>query len=263
MVQNLAVKVTTYNAASVRARMPRLLEWIDTNEPDILAIQETKVENHVFPESEFRDRGYEIAVNGQKSWNGVCILSKRPLTNVRIGFDDPFLPNDARVISADVDGIEIVNTYVPNGNTVGSEKWSYKLAWLDHFRTFLDDRYSASQPLIWLGDINIAPKPIDVYDSAKVLNGVGHHPDEFSRLDRIVDFGLTELYRSFYPDVRQFTFWDFTLPKAVERGLGWRIDHIYTTADLTNRALDVSIDIEARLREKPSDHTFVTATFDL
>jgi exodeoxyribonuclease-3 len=257
------VKIATYNAASVRARLPRLIEWIDANEPDVLAIQETKVENHLFPREEFESRGYQLALNGQKSWNGVCLLSKRPLTNVRTHFDDPFMPQDARVISANVDGIEIVNTYVPNGNTVGSEKWTYKLAWLDHFSEFVRERYTADAPLLWLGDINIAPKANDVYDSQKVFRGVGHHPDEFARLDRILDFGLADLYRQFYPDVRQYTYWDFTVPNAVGRGQGWRIDHIYASEPIANLCSDVAIDVEARLKEKPSDHTFVLATFDL
>ena len=134
------VKICTYNAASVRARLPRLLEWLDQNEPDVVAIQETKVENDKFPVEEFEARGYELALNGQKSWNGVCFLSRLPIENVQIGFGDELMPQDARVISATISGIEIINTYVPNGNTVGSEKWEYKMAWLERFARLLRER---------------------------------------------------------------------------------------------------------------------------
>jgi len=257
------VKICTYNAASVRARLPRLLEWLDQNEPDVVAIQETKVENDKFPVEEFEARGYELALNGQKSWNGVCFLSRLPIENVQIGFGDELMPQDARVISATISGIEIINTYVPNGNTVGSDKWVYKMAWLERFARLLRERYSPLAPVIWLGDINIAPTGIDVYESERKLGMVGHHPDEFSRLDRIVDFGLTDTYRHLYPTEVEYTFWDFTVPRAVDRKLGWRIDHIYVTEQLVPLVKDVEIDVAARKLEKPSDHTFVTARLDL
>lgn len=257
------MKICTYNAASVRARLPRLVEWLDANEPDVVAIQETKVENDKFPVEEFEARGYELALNGQKSWNGVCLLSRLPIENVQIGFGDELMPQDARIISATISGIEIINTYVPNGNTVGSEKWEYKMAWLERFARLLRERYSPQAPVIWLGDINIAPTGIDVYESERKLGMVGHHPDEFSRLDRIVDFGLTDTYRHLYPSEVEYTFWDFTVPRAVDRKLGWRIDHIYVTEQLVPLVKDVEIDVAARKLEKPSDHTFVTARLDL
>ncbi len=255
--------ITTFNAAGLRARMPLVLDWLAENEPDVLVIQETKVEDDKFPMLDFDGLGYHVAINGQKSWNGVAIISREPINNVRRGFLDDFMPSDARIIAGEVNGVQIVNTYVPNGNTVGSEKFEYKLAWLDRFRRYLDENFRPDEPFVWLGDINVAPKPEDVYDSRRFYGGVGHHPDEFKRLDRIVEFGLTDLFRKHHQEPGQFTFWDFVLPNGVKRNLGWRIDHVYATQVMADLCTDCVIDRAAREAEKPSDHTFVTAHFDV
>lgn len=251
--------VASFNAASVRARLPILLNWLESRDPDVLAIQETKVEDDKFPIAEFEELGYFGYLHGQKSWNGVCLLSKRPMNNVRHGFPDPSMPVDARIIYGELDGVSIINTYVPNGNTVGSEKWEYKMLWLEKFAEFLRQNFDPQKPVVWLGDINIAPQPIDVYDSPKLLGGVGHHPDEFARLEQIRAFGLTDLFRHFEPDTQEYTFWDFTIPQAVARKKGWRIDHIYVTQALLGSAKRCWIDLEPRKWERPSDHTFVIA----
>lgn len=257
------MKVATYNAASVRARLPLIVEWLAEHEPDVLAIQETKVEDDKFPRAEFEDLGYEIALNGQKAWNGVATLSRRPIQNVRVGFMDELMPNDARILTVEIDGIQIINTYVPNGNTVGSDKFEYKLSWLERFRRYLLENFRPEEPLIWLGDINIAPKPEDVYDSKRFFGGVGHHPEEFRRLDAILEFGLTDLFRAWNQGPGHYTFWDFTNIRAVERNQGWRIDHIYATPPLAGLCNRCEIDRGARSLPKPSDHTFVVANFDL
>lgn len=257
------MKIATFNAASIRARLPLTLEWLAENEVDVLAVQETKVEDDKFPVADFEDLGYQVALHGQKSWNGVCLLSRSPMTNIRIGFEDDLMPTDARIISAEIDGIQVVNTYVPNGNTVGSEKWIYKMAWLERFARLLKERYRPDDPVIWLGDINVARHPIDVFDSAKVYGGVGHHPDEFSRLDAILDFGLADMFRKFNQEAGQFTFWDFVVPNGFKRNIGWRIDHIYAPPSLAERCEACWIDKDARTLERPSDHTFVVAEFDV
>ena len=257
------MKIATFNAASIRARLPILVEWLADVEPDILAIQETKVEDEKFPRTEFEELGYEVAIHGQKAWNGVAILSRTPIGSIRTGFGDELFPNDCRILTCQIDGVTIINTYVPNGNTVGSDKFTYKLSWLERFRTFLDQNFRPDDPLVWLGDINVAPKPEDVYDSKRMLGGVGHHPDEFSRLAKIVDFGLTDVFRKFEPEGGNYTFWDFQIPRSVERNLGWRIDHIYATAPLANLCTECTIDLDPRKWPRPSDHTFVVAEFDL
>ena len=257
------MKIATFNAASVRARLPILIEWLATTEPDVLVIQETKVEDDKFPRADFEDIGYEVAIHGQKAWNGVAVVSRTPITSIRTGFGDELFPNDCRILTCEVNGISIVNTYVPNGNTVGSEKFAYKLAWLERFRTYLDHNFRASDSVIWLGDINIAPDPIDVYDSKRMLGGVGHNPEEFSRLKTIVDFGLVDVFRMHETGPNHYTFWDFTLPRSVERNLGWRIDHIYATQSLAALCTSCEIDMGPRSWPKPSDHTFVIADFDV
>lgn len=257
------MKIATFNAASVRARLPVLVEWLATEEPDVLVIQETKVEDDKFPKADFEELGYEVAIHGQKAWNGVAIVSRTPISSVRTGFGDELFPSDCRIIACEINGISIVNTYVPNGNTVGSDKFIYKLAWLERFRTYLDQNYRPTDPLVWLGDINIAPEPQDVYDSKKMLGSVGHHPDEFVRLAKIVDFGLTDLFRKFETGPNHYTFWDFTIPRALDRNLGWRIDHIYATLPLADLCLSCEIDKGPRSWPRPSDHTFVVANFDI
>ena len=255
------MRVATYNAASVRARLPLLVEWLQENPVDVLGIQETKVEDDKFPRAEFEALGYEVALNGQKAWNGVALLSKLPMTDISKGFGDPDMPEDARIIAATINGIRMINTYVPNGNTVGSEKWEYKMKWLEKFKDLIDSQ-DKSLPLLWMGDINVAPQPHDVFDSPKMLGNVGHHPDEFARLSKIVSIGLIDLFRLFTFEGGHYTFWDFVIPAALQRGLGWRIDHIYTTEDLAEKCTSCVIDVEARKRERPSDHTFVIATFE-
>jgi exodeoxyribonuclease-3 len=257
------VTIATYNAASVRARLPLIQEWLAQHEPDVLAIQETKVEDSKFPIEAFEELDYHAALHGQKSWNGVATLAKSMPTNVRQGFMDELYPVDARILTCEVDGIPIINTYVPNGNKVGSDKFVYKLSWLERFRTYLDDHFRPSEALIWLGDINIAPKPEDVYDSKKMYGGVGHHPDEFSRLGNILDFGFVDAFRQLHPGEGYYTYWDFVIPNSVKRNLGWRIDHIYVTEPLASKLKSCHIDVEARTTERPSDHTFVIAEFEL
>lgn len=234
-----------------------------TNEPDVLAVQETKVEDAKFPFEPFAELGYHVAINGQKAWNGVATFSRSVPTNVRKGFEDPAMPEDARLISCEVDGITIINTYVPNGSSVGSDKFAYKLRWLERFQRYLNESYRPDQPLIWLGDVNVAPTPDDVYDSPRFLGGVGHNPEEFSRLKDIVAFGLTDVFRLHHTGKGLYSFFDFTIPNAAKRNLGWRIDHIYATETLASRCTECTIDRDARLSDKPSDHTFVVATLDV
>lgn len=253
------MRLATYNVASVRARLPLVIDWLAEHNPDVLVLQETKVENDKFPLFDFESLGYQVALNGQKSWNGVAIVSKHPITGVRLGFGDPLMPEDARIIAGEVAGLTIINTYLPNGNQVGSEKWIYKMQWLDRFKRYLTEGFDPNKPLVWLGDINIAPRPQDVYDSPKFLGGVGHHPDEFSKLAAILEFGLTDLFVHTNDAPGSFTFWDFVIPRSLDRNLGWRIDHIYGTRPIVERAEKVWVDRDARSATKPSDHTVVVA----
>ncbi|HVT12720.1 MAG TPA: exodeoxyribonuclease III [Fimbriimonadaceae bacterium] len=256
------MRIATLNAAGIRPRMPLILDWLATHEPDVLAIQETKVEDDKFPLDDFEELGYHAAIHGQKSWNGVAIVSRHPIQNVRQGFGDELFPNDCRILSCETNGYKILNTYVPNGTAVGTDKWDYKLRWLERFATFLRQNYRPEEKFVWLGDVNIAPKPEDVYNSKRFFNGVGHHPDEFTRLDKILEFGLVDVFRKHHSGPGYYTYFDFVIPNSPERNLGWRIDHIYATQPLADRCVACTIDKEARMQPKPSDHTFLTAEFE-
>ena len=257
------MKIATFNANSVRTRMPIIIDWLCEHEPDAFAIQETKVDDEKFPASAFEDIGYHVVFNGQKSTNGVAIASRTPLRNIQKGLGDPLFPEDARLISGELDGITIINTYVPNGTSVTSPNFEYKLRWLERFQRMMAQRFKTSDGVIWLGDINIAPKAEDVYNSRRFYGGVGHHPLEFERLDKIKEWGLTDLFRKFTQGPGHYTYWDYVIVTSVEKNFGWRIDHIYTTEPLTKKCLTCQIDKEPRLMDKPSDHTPVYAEFDI
>lgn len=249
------MKIATFNCNSVRLRAETILDWLATYEPDVLALQETKVEDAKFPTFDFIENGWNVAIHGQKAQNGVALISRHPIENVRLGMGDPLFPEDARIITAEVNGLRICNTYVPNGTQVGTDKWEYKLRWLERFRRYLVE----SRPDVWLGDINIAPTPDDVFDSPKMFGGVGHHPDEFHRLAAITDLGFADVLRQFHQGPGHYTFWEFYIKTAFERNNGWRIDHIYAREGLSATACE--IDVEPRRTERPSDHTIVWAEF--
>ena len=257
------MKIATFNANSIRVRQEIVLEWMAATDADVLAIQETKCEDAKFPEAEIRDAGYELIFDGQQKYNGVAFLSKMAPTNVRKGFGDPAWPDDKRILAATFGNVRVINTYVPNGTKVGSEKWDYKLRWFERFREYLAMEMRANEHVLWLGDINVAPEPEDVFDHEKMLGGICHHPDEFSRLAAIKELGLTDVFRTFHPEPGHFTYWEFVIPRAFERNLGWRIDHLYATPALAALATACEIDRVPRSWERPSDHTFVYGEFSL
>lgn len=255
------MKIASFNVNSIRQRLPLVLDWLTESEVDVLAIQETKVEDSLFPIHELEEAGYHVAIHGQKSYNGVATISRLPITNVRTGFDDPLFPNDCRILTCTIEDLEIINTYVPNGTKIGTDKFEYKLRWLERFRTMMLSMGSA--PVVWLGDINIAPTPKDVYDSRRFYGGVGHHPEEFSRLRAITDLGLTDCFRKFNQEPGFYSYFDYFIVNSVATNRGWRIDHIYTSPELTEKCISCEIDMNPRKASKPSDHTPVWAEFDL
>jgi len=255
--------LATYNAAGLRARLPVVLDWLAQNEPDVLAIQETKVEDDKFPTADFEELGYHVVINGQKSWNGVALLARGPISSVRKGFQDDLFPDDARIIAGEVDGMWIINSYVPNGSSVGSEKFDYKMRWLERFRRYLAENYRTDQHVVWMGDINIAPTENDVYEPKRKWGKVGFHPDEIARLGKITEWGLTDLFRLHTQGAGHYTYWDFVIPNAPDRNLGWRIDHIYGTSAVAESCTRCWIDKAPRTGDRPSDHTYVLAELDL
>lgn len=257
-------KVATFNCASIRARMPVLLDWLDKHRPDVVGLQETKVQDAEFPTEPIREIGYAAAFKGQKSHAGVALISRDEPQEVGYGLDDGGPVDEARLIRAVIRGIPIVNTYVPQGQSVESEQFRYKLEWLARLRGWFDRHYSPEKPLLWLGDLNVATEPIDVHDPQRLANHVDYHPEARAALERVREWGFVDVFRRHHPGAAgQYTFWDFRVRGAMERGLGWRVDHIWATAPLAAKSVASWIDVEPRRAERPSDHTFLVAEFAL
>lgn len=257
------MKIASFNANGIRARLPVVLRWLAEAAPDCLCLQETKVQDADFPKEPFEAAGYHCCFTGIKSYNGVAVLSKAAPSGVRPGFDASTGAEDARLIAVNVNGVAIVNTYIPQGQAPESEKFQYKLAWLERLSAYFVKNYNPLDPVLWLGDFNIAPEPIDVYDPEKLAGAVCFHPEEHRRLEKLAAWGFVDVYRRHRPDAREFSFWDYRIPQAVKRGLGWRIDHIWATAPLAARSTAAWIDAAPRSWQRPSDHTFVVAEFQI
>jgi exodeoxyribonuclease III len=259
----MRLKVATFNVNGVRARLGILLDWLREQVPDVVCLQETKVQDQDFPVGEFTALGYRAEFWGQKSYNGVALLSRSEPEDVRKGFGDGQPDEQARFIAAKVAGLWVVNTYVPQGRDVADPAFQAKLDFFARLERWLAAGFTPEQPLLWLGDINVAPAAIDVFDPQRLEGQVGCHPAERQALAQVAAWGLSDLFRLRHPEVKQFTFWDYRLPKSFARNLGWRIDHILATEPLARACTEAWVDTAPRGREKPSDHTPVLAEFDL
>lgn len=259
---NRSWKVATYNANSIRSRMALILDWLARESPDVLCVQETKVQDEDFPVQPILDAGYHVAFRGQKAHAGVAILSREELQEVACGLDDGEEPDEPRLIRAVISGVSVVNTYVPQGRDPESEHFRYKLRWLDRLRAFFDRHYSAADSLLWMGDLNVAVEPIDVYDPKGLEGHVDYHPEARAALERVRAWGFVDVFRHHHPgEAGCYTYYDYRARDPVERGIGWRVDHIWATEPLARRSIAARIDVEARRAERPSDHTFLAAEF--
>lgn len=256
-------RLTTFNVNGIRARLPIVLDWLSKHEPDVFCMQEIKCPDADFMHEPFLDLGYTVSVRGQKSFNGVAILTKRPPEQIIRNFSDGAPEEDARLLAVQVDGVWVLNTYVPQGKSSEDPAFQLKLGFFARLRRWLEAGFDPMQPLVWTGDINVAPQPLDVFDPKRMEGKIGFHPAEREALADVASWGLTDLFRKHHPEQKQFSFWDYRLPKSLERNLGWRIDHIWATSPMAEASIDCSIDEEPRSREKPSDHTPVTAEFEL
>ncbi len=256
-------KLSTYNVNSVRSRLHIIIPWLNENRPDVLCMQETKVEDGKFPRAEFENAGYHVYFSGGKKDNGVAIASLAQAAELMCGFDDD-PPDRDRLIRAAFSGVTVINTYVPQGYKMDNPKFQYKLKWYARFRKYLEDSFSPQDPLIWCGDLNVAPENIDVHNPKRLLGHVDFNPAVWDSFSYIKDWGLVDVFRKHHPgEPNQYTFFDYRIPGTVERGLGWRVDHILATSSLAKRSLDCHIDMKPRLLEKSSDHTIMTAEFKL
>jgi len=257
------LRVATFNTNSVRSRLELIMDWLQRQSPDVLCLQETKVQDADFPVDAFIDAGYHVVFRGQKGYAGVAIVSKDEPKDVSFGFDDGGDPDEARLIRAVIHGIPIVNTYVPQGRSVDSPHFQYKLEWLARLRDLFERHYSPDEPLLWVGDFNVAPEPIDVHNPKRLVKHVDFHPKVRAALQQVKDWGFVDVFRMHCPEAEQYTFWDYRVRDAVARKLGWRVDHIWATKPLANKSTRSWIDVEARLAKRPSDHTFLVAEFEL
>jgi exodeoxyribonuclease-3 len=256
------MKVASFNVNSIRARLPIVTNWLCENQPDVLCVQETKVQDKDFPTEAFDEIGYNYIFKGQKSYNGVAIFSKEKFENVRSGFDDE--PKDeSRLIMAEINGINIINTYIPQGYLPDSEKFDYKLNWFDRLLDFFYRNLEPSEPVIWVGDLNIAPESIDVYDPVTLLGHVCFHPEVHKALKKVTDWGLVDVFRKHCKESGQYTFWDYRMRNTFKDNRGWRLDHIMATQTLAEKSTICYIDKNPRTADRPSDHTPIVAEFDI
>ncbi|MBU1184927.1 MAG: exodeoxyribonuclease III [Proteobacteria bacterium] len=255
-------RIATYNVNSIRSRIHIIIPWLAENRPDVLCLQETKVADGQFPASVFAEAGYQVIFRGAKQYNGVALISREEPQEVHYGLPDGGPADEDRLIAAVFSGIPVVNTYVPQGRERETAPFAYKLAWYDRLRNFLAGTWSPAAPLIWCGDLNVAPEPIDVHDPKRLLGHVCFTPEVWEAYASVRSWGLVDVFRKHHPDeTGRYTFFDYRVPGAVKRGLGWRIDHILATPPLAARSIRCDIDINPRLAEKPSDHTVLFAEF--
>lgn len=255
------MKIATWNVNSIRVRLPQVLEWLKQEKPEVLCLQETKITDGEFPAEAFRDAGYQAVYTGQKIYNGVATLSRAPADDVVAmlpGTDG----DQKRLLATVVNGVCVINVYVPNGEEVGSEKYSYKLAWLKALEKFIARELKSHPRLALLGDYNIAPEEHDVHDPKRWEGRVLFSDKERAAYQRLIQHGLTDLFRKFDQPEKSFSWWDYRAG-AFHRNHGLRIDHILCSAALALECRSCRIDIEPRKHERPSDHAPVIAEFDL
>jgi exodeoxyribonuclease III len=257
----MVMKIASFNTNGIRARLPILQGWLEKEAPDVLCIQETKVQDDDFPREAFEDLSYHCTFWGQKAFNGVAILSKRPPEKVWFGLHDKDR-EEARMITAYIDDIPVVNTYVPQGTAPDSERFQYKIQWFEHLHEYFSNHFRPNEPLVWAGDFNVAPEPMDVYDPEGLLGSIGYHSQEHKALAAVKSWGFVDVFRRHNPEQRAYTFWDYRIPHALGRGLGWRVDHIWATECLAEKSTRAWVDVGPRQMEKPSDHTFILAEFE-
>ena len=253
------MRVTTWNVNSLKVRLPQVLAWLQAHEPDVLCLQETKLEDAKFPVDDIRAAGYHVLHAGQKTFNGVAILSKAPATGAQSsipGFDDP----QKRLLAATVAGVRVVCLYVPNGQSVDSDKYRYKLDWLQQIHRWLAAELAANDRLVVVGDFNIAPDDRDVHDPKTWEGQVLCSKPEREAFQTLLASGLKDSFRLFEQPPLSFTWWDYRM-NAFKRKMGLRIDHVLLSHRLADGCRGCAIDIEPRKNERPSDHAPVTAEF--
>lgn len=255
------MKIASWNVNSLKVRLPHVLDWIAEQQPDILGLQETKTIDDNFPVEAIEAAGYQVAFAGQKTYNGVAVLSKTKATDIVTdlpGLEDP----QRRVLGCTVAGVRFLNLYVPNGSEVGSEKYDYKLDWLDKLADYAQDQLQQHEKLVVVGDFNIAPDDRDVHDPEAWHEQILCSTPERAALQRLADMGLSDTFRLFEQEEKLFSWWDYRAA-GFRRNLGLRIDLVLASPAMSEHCIASYIDKEPRKLERPSDHAPAVAEFDL
>lgn len=253
--------LATWNVNSIRARQERLVNFLERHQPDVVCLQELKCEQAILDELELEKHGYQVAATCQKTYNGVAILSKTPLSDVQIGLQDGVDDPQARLIAATVDGIRVISAYIPNGSAVGSDKYEYKLQWMERLRAYLDRNCDPKQPVALCGDFNVAPDERDVHDPVLWAEETLFHPTARAALQRILDFGLVDSFRLHNEEPGFYSWWDYRM-LGFPKNRGLRIDLILVSHPLATRVRRSFIDREERKGKQPSDHAPVFVEFE-
>ena len=262
--------IATWNVNSIRTRLSQIIEWINNVNPDILCLQETKVTDDSFPFESFEKLGFSVEVYGQKSYNGVAIISKIKAENVKKGFFDctdsnqniEIFLDQKRLIAANFNGIKIINVYVPNGSALGSEKFEYKINWLNCLASLLDEQEKKGELICLMGDFNVAPSNLDIHDPKKYEGGIMASDIERSALNNVLKGRLIDSFRIFEKTTGHWSWWDYR-NNAYELNKGWRIDHIYISKELSSKLKSCVIDSSPRENLRPSDHAPVMIDLNL
>ena len=255
------MRIATWNVNSLKVRLPQLLEWMARRAPDIVCLQETKCEDQSFPVDEIRSQGYHVVFSGQKTYNGVAIVSRLPVEDVAAGI--PGFPDEQkRVLAASAGGVRVVCVYCPNGESIESSKYGYKLAWYAALREWLREALTRHPKLVLLGDFNVAPEDRDVHDPRLWAGRVLFSEPERAALRGLFELGLHDSFRLFEQPEKSFSWWDYRM-NAFKRNLGLRIDHILVSQPLAVQTRASTIDRDMRGVERPSDHAPVVTDIEL
>jgi exodeoxyribonuclease-3 len=251
------MKLATWNVNSLKVRLPQLLTWLVREQPDVVCLQETKLEDHGFPRQEIEAAGYHVCFAGQRTYNGVALLAREGPTELVVG--NPLCPDEQkRLLTATIRGICVVCAYVPNGQAVGSDKYAYKLEWLDGLARWVSKRLAANPQLVLAGDFNIAPEDQDVYDPDAWAGQILCSDPERAAFQHLLSLGLKDSFRLFDQPAKSFSWWDYRM-LGFQKNRGLRIDHILLSETLAARCKAARISREVRKLERPSDHAPVTA----
>lgn len=255
-------RIATFNVNSIRSRLDPVLTWLHTHQPDVMAVQETKVTDDLFPVDAFEAIGYTPVFRGQKSYNGVALLCRTPPNRVTCGFSDAGPTDETRLICAEFPDWTLVNTYVPQGRAVDHPMYKYKIEWFARLRKWFNTHFSKEDPLLWVGDMNVAHAPIDVHNPEQRAQHVCYHKDARAAFKNCRKWGFIDTFRLHHPEAGHYTFFDYRNHRNLDEGKGWRIDYILATAPLAQRCVNAYIDLAPRRAPRPSDHTVLVAEFD-